>query len=32
MFATGSCLPSGSALSDAEVDEVAGVVAGCLGG
>jgi dTDP-4-amino-4,6-dideoxygalactose transaminase len=32
LFATGLCLPSGSALTDAEVDEVAGVVAGCFGG
>ncbi|MFP4150237.1 MAG: DegT/DnrJ/EryC1/StrS family aminotransferase [Nitriliruptoraceae bacterium] len=29
LFATGLCLPSGSALTDAEVDEVAEVVRGC---
>ena len=29
LFATGVCLPSGSALSDAEVDEVAAVVHSC---
>jgi dTDP-4-amino-4,6-dideoxygalactose transaminase len=30
LFATGLCLPSGSNLSDAEFDEIAGVVRGTL--
>jgi dTDP-4-amino-4,6-dideoxygalactose transaminase len=32
LFRTGLCLPSGTALTDAELDRVASVVAGCRGG